>query len=1064
MSVISCFVIAAGWAGAQVDSLIGPSQLVRYVYDAETNAAINGQGRLIKRDNGHLVYQDAAMFRGEIRVESGSVTLGTSSDNKLTNLPYESNPSLTNGLTLWMDATQNVVSDSGNVSCWLDIRDTPGVAETNYPWAELPLGVTAPTVTADGVSFGSIGSGSWLQWADETTNALQLTDICTVMMAVSCTGGGGCFLGDAVLSHFARGNASADGSRYLFQFGVSSPYLIQGDAYVDEKRMDTLKETPADGSQVLAFLTRASSWNTPVTASNFGNDRNLQTGGFTLHEVLIYDRVLKATERIRVSEYLDGKWFGRAIAGDFDVTEPAELEVISDDGSKLVSDRLQGYGTVIKNGDGEWVIRDSDIAFDGQVVLQGGSITNASDVERPLPFSVSADSLSVVACPRSWQVAESQIAGVMEKSGSGEWMVTEIPQVGVDTIRVSQGTLRLAGREVVSDAAEESCCTTVFADSFEFPFDDLVCSAFNTGVKYSLGVYGDGWVEWQQIGWTCRVNDPKTGTPRNPAIARCDEGVNTALVIAGGNYDGRNVMLLQGTGEIKRMVDIPSAGDYVLRFWAAARNTPVCVNHDFDVCFGGVTVTNILTTYPNAFRYYQVTLTNVTAGAHELRFTGTNTLAPTETYRASVLDSISICALPDNGLVPNAGFEAGAWATSTPSNPTDGVWTFSGESGWSAAISFHSANLFKRGAPEGVKVAWMKNLGTFASMNVNFSQAGTYALSFLSASRQVTSNDAGGEAFDGCWPGHDYRVFFNGWSSGYGRTMNRRFEQQEVMFDVAEPGTSVLRFLGTNEGNFLYFNGVSGFHLTRTSLFDCIRLRKVDSLMVPDYSFENNNTVNWKWVDNGGITSASGNNYVPDHELPDGPNTWGRAGILMGTGQIYQDITFPSNGVFKLSFYSAGRFLYDSGVDPDRTTGAARLGHDYRVCIDGKTVMTVQTMDEIYHLYNVRLPALKAGVHRLSFEGINTLGGSERGSSFDAIRLVSVDTSSTEDLLPADSIIEVAAGAVLNLDYFGTNEVKSVKLGGIEPSGVITAERFPAYIIGEGALFTSVKGTLILIK
>jgi len=1062
--MICCFVIVARWAGAQIDSLIGPQQLIRYVYDAETNSCINGQGRLIKRDTGHLVYQDSTLFQGEIRVESGRVTLGTSSDNKLTDLPYVSNPSLTNGLTLWVDATQNVVSDSGMVSLWLDVRDTQGAAQTNHPWAALPSGVTAPTVTADGVSFGALGSGSWLQWADVNTNALQLTDICTVMMAVSCVNGGGCFLGDAVLSHFARGHASADGSRFLFCYGVSSPYLIQGDAFVDEKRVDTLKATPADGGQVLAFLTRSSVWNTPVTASNFGNDRNLETGGFTLLEVMVYDRVLTAAERIRVSEYLDGKWFGRSIAGDFDVTELAELEVAPDDGCKLVSDRLQGYGTVIKSGDGEWVVRDTDADFSGQVVLQGGAITNASMVVRSLPFSVSEDSLSVVAGSRTWQVAESQTAGVMEKSGSGEWMVTQIPQANVHTVRVSQGTLRLAGREVVPETAENTCCDTVFTDSFEFPFDDLAHSFLNYGIKYSLGVYGDGWVEWPQIGWTCRVNDPNTGTPRNPAIARCDEGVNTGIVIAGGNQDGRNVMLLQGTGEIKRMVDIPAAGDYVLRFWAAARNTPICVNHDFDVCFDGLVKASILTTYSTSFRYYQVELTNVTAGAHELRFTGTNTLAPTETYRASVLDSISICAVPDNGAVVDPGFEAGAWATSSPANPLDGLWTFSGDSGWSAAISFHSANLYRRGAPEGVKVAWMKNLGTFASTNVTFNQAGTYALSFLASGRQVTSNDAGGEAFDGCWPGHDYRVFFNGRAYGYGRTMNRRFEQKEMMFDVAEPGTYVLRFLGINEGNFLYFTGSPEYALTRSSLFDCVRLRKVNSLIIPDYSFENNNTVNWKWVNNGTVTSASGNNYVPDHELPDGPNTSARGGILMGTGQMYQDITFPSNGVFNLSFYAAGRFLYDNGLDPDRTTAATRLCHDFRVCIDGKTVMAVQTADEIYHLYSVRLPALKAGVHRLSFEGVNTLGGTERGSSFDAIRLVSIDTASTEELLPVDSIIEVAEGAVLNLDYFGTNEVKSVKLGGIEPSGVITAERFPAYIIGEGALFTSSKGTLMLVR
>ncbi len=38
----------------------------------------------------------------------------------------------------------------------------------------------------------------------------------------------------------------------------------------------------------------------------------------------------------------------------------------------------------------------------------------------------------------------------------------------------------------------------------------------------------------------------------------------------------------------------------------------------------------------------------------------------------------------------------------------------------SAAITIHSQNLYKRGAPEGVKVAWMKNASTFAATNVTF--------------------------------------------------------------------------------------------------------------------------------------------------------------------------------------------------------------------------------------------------------------------------------------------------------------------------------------------------------
>jgi len=304
-------------------------------------------------------------------------------------------------------------------------------------------------------------------------------------------------------------------------------------------------------------------------------------------------------------------------------------------------------------------------------------------------------------------------------------------------------------------------------------------------------------------------------------------------------------------------------------------------------------------------------------------------------------------------------------------------------------------------------------------------------------------------------------VFFSGVACGYGRTMNRRFERQEMTFEVAAPGTYAVRFYGLNEANLQYFTGLPEYTLSRCSLFDCMNIRRVDGVTIPDFSFENNNTVNWKWLNNGGITSASGNNFVSASGVPDGPSSLARAGILLGAGQMYQDVTIPSDGVYRLSFYAAGRFLYSGALDPARTTAAARLGHDFRVRVDSNTVIEVQTQDEMFRPYAARLPLLKAGTHRLSFEGLNTLGGSDRASAVDAVRLTRIETATSDGLLPSGAAVEVAEGAVLHLDYLGTNSVKAVKLGGQAPSGVITAERFPAYIQGAGALYTPPRGTLL---
>lgn len=1078
--------LLAGFLKAQTDSIVGPVRKLRYVYNETTNLSINGQGTLIKKGPAALWYKDASLFRGAIQIEEGRVGLQTSTAGKVTVLPFQSVPALTNGLVLWVDASSNVVSSGGAVTHWFDVRDNEalapgGAAETNHPWAYTAGGATAPTAgqRADGsplIDFGASVSGTggaWMQWANSATNALDVTNVCSVVFAASFENGGGCFFGHSVTSDFARGKSAPQGTRYFWEHGVSSPYLIQGDVFVDEERVDVLKATPKSGDQILSFVARTVSADMMpnLKVSNFGKDRAAETGGFKLYEVLVYDRFLTEAERMRVSEYLDGKWFGRSVAGDVEVCTGAELEISVADGCVLMSDGLYGDGNVVKRGGGEWLLGRSELAFPGNVNLVAGSITNASPVRQALPFALDGNAaLSVVAEGYCWRAAGTQTPAVLEKSGSGEWMVTALPETGLETIRVAGGTLRFAPREIPPAAARTDGAETIFEDSFEYPFDQLVWSAQHPGVRYCPGVYGDDWTEWPGLGWTCKVNDPNTGTARNPAVVLCNEGYNSSLVVLGGAEHGDQAILLQGKGEIRKTVTFPAAGDYLLTFWAAARSTPLCTNHTFDVCVGGVTLTNIQTAVYGHFRYYRILLMGIAAGPHELRFTGTNLLAPPgeETFRASVLDGIRIVKASAAGGVPiqDAGFEVGVWQTGYSLNPTDSQWQFIADAGWSSAITTYSATLSKRGAPEGVKVAWLGNNGNFAATNVTFSQAGTYTLSFLASARQSSSN--ADEARAGCWPGHDYRIYFNGVACGYGRTLHRRFGRQEVTFDVTAPGTFPIRFFGLNEANLQYFpDNNPAYVLSRISLFDCLHVRKEVSIAIPDYSFENNNTVNWKWVNNGSITSASGNNYVSWGGTPDGPSGGGRAGIVMGAGQMYQDILIPSGGVFQLSFYAAGRFLYNTAgnvVDPKRSSAAGRLGHDFRVRVDDETVIEIQTRDEMFRRYAARLPMLTAGVHRVSFEGINTLGGSERGSSIDAVRLTRVETESADGLFPEGARVEVASGAVLHLDFEGTNNVKAVNLGGQEHTGVISAARFPAYIRGPGVLLTPAKGTMISVR
>ena len=66
--------------------------------------------------------------------------------------------------------------------------------------------------------------------------------------------------------------------------------------------------------------------------------------------------------------------------------------------------------------------------------------------------------------------------------------------------------------------------------------------------------------------------------------------------------------------------------------------------------------------------------------------------------------------------------------------------------------------------------------------------------------------------------------------------------------------------------------------------------------------------------------------------------------------------------------------------------------------------------------------------------------------------------------LRADLAIRVAKGAQLALDAPVTNAVSEVRLGGRRRSGLITAERFPEFVTGSGALEVPRRGAVVILR
>lgn len=158
--------------------------------------------------------------------------------------------------------------------------------------------------------------------------------------------------------------------------------------------------------------------------------------------------------------------------------------------------------------------------------------------------------------------------------------------------------------------------------------------------------------------------------------------------------------------------------------------------------------------------------------------------------------------------------------------------------------------------------------------------------------------------------------------------------------------------------------------------------------VTPDYPsrFEYN-PLNAGWtfvvdpaVTNSGITEGNGPWYYT--HMADGDH----AAFLRQTGQFYTAVTFPSVGVYNLSFRAAGR-AGDWG-----NMFSWYNGHDFSVTLGGQKVAYVVTYAPEFVTYTFVLPAIKEGdplTQTLAFVGLNhgDASNDDRATLIDDVKI-----------------------------------------------------------------------------
>lgn len=186
---------------------------------------------------------------------------------------------------------------------------------------------------------------------------------------------------------------------------------------------------------------------------------------------------------------------------------------------------------------------------------------------------------------------------------------------------------------------------------------------------------------------------------------------------------------------------------------------------------------------------------------------------------------------------------------------------------------------------------------------------------------------------------------------------------------------------------------------------------------------------------------------------------------IIDCATIYQSVTFPSAGRYRLVYYTRGRNHHENKPVEIAYSQNRLLAY---IAKDGVTnsidVALADTTNWVQHVavFTVRT----AGTYDFGFAGLNRptvdmafgdadSGGRDKMAFLDGVSVVKLDTDvgpENEVFVPSDLKISVSDGARLNLGFEGTLEVDSVRHGGHVYRGLISAETHPEFVVGSGAL------------
>lgn len=853
-----------------------------------------------------------------------------------------------------------------------------------------------------------------------------------------------------------------------------------GEAY-DPLKYDTAG-LPKKGFQVLEYGTgphkgtaRAFFYNSGATEAGSVKNHVKKGGGDYLYEAIVFTNELTEVERERVHAYLQNKWMKNlAEPTTFTLAEGATVSIRAGTGDGLVREEFRGDGVVTKKGADELTLADvSQDVFTGRGGLR--VTEGAVNLRRQVPIvAQGGDRISVAGgrnLPQLSIEANAVPSDTIEKTGDNTARLTAIPE-GVNKVSVQAGTLVLASPERGGRLAPGE---TVVVDIPNHSFEERADADKAAWGKQP----GEGAT---YCGWRCDVKNVFFYNRAQWVKLGC-KGANGADISAWSIHnkpvpDGESAMLIQGGGTASTAIEVPVAGEYTLTYWENCRAAAAGHILTFSLVDeqNGVTNTFAQQVTFNAeltsFAQRAIRVQVPYAGAWRLVLAGSGNGQDV----SSVIDDIRMYRSgplevgDDVWPVPNGDFEFVKWGSKSQglfctTNVVPG-WTFTQSEGWVTNTRAWVGVANRRMGSSDSQAYYHDVRRPFGNVAVKFdTKNGTKAETTFTPPKGVwylAFDVAEGGQYNGSLA---VNAVVGGESkklttcSGQGK-MFRTHRSSVPLVTDGETAVSL---------TFTYAHGGSvSTGCKRDAMWlDNVRLVKfpADEEILKNGGFESGLDY---WETAKGVGGVQGNTCkYTDHPREYSADVYGgnRVGLIRDDTCLWQQAQLDP-GWYRFQFRCHQRT--EQPATPLKVLLANRETAETN-CL-GRTDGTLPEKsftNFVQYAYAFRVDGDAPVNMSVGVKGTYGEKHSDRDAILDgfSLRRLSADDVPEGPLaLPRDLELSLAKGSNIQLQYYGTNEISRLRLGGRSVCGVISAETHPDYVSGTGSLYVKPHGFGVLIR